>query len=190
LLDLGTLDTTAIRLSIPAAASTLAPPESYWQIGSIACRWLWPLGSEYAWGDSVTTTAHVEGDRTRDRLWRGVSVAPPSRRVSLGFETVVESGLDSSPQAVRAGGSEVAEQATARALVGYLRELDGAIGSLLYVPDLPVGDLGGALTVRLGRRYGLLGRMIDGSVTTTTQDGSTRGDAVIDAGQIVIEEDP
>ena len=190
LLDLGDLDTTAIRLTVPAAASSLAPPESYWQIGSIACRWLWPLGSEHAWGEVEETVTHVEGDRTRDQLWRGVQVAPASRRASVEFSVVSESGVDTTPQAVRAGSAHVAEQGTARALAGYLREVEGAAGSVLYVPDVPGGDLGGSVSVLLGRRRFLLGRMIAGGMTTRQREGSERGDLVVDAGQIVFEEDP
>lgn len=189
-LDLSGVDTTAIRLTIPAASSSLLPPEDYWQIGTLAARWLWPLGEEYAWGDAIEEVAHVEGARTRDQLWRGVQVAPASRRVSLQFSTVNEQGLSARPSVVQIGGAEVSRQATARALAGYLRELGGSVGSLLYVPDVPAGSLASALPVLLGRQSFVLGRLAAGDLRRSTLQGSPRGEQAVDAGEIVIEEDP
>ena len=188
LIDLRGLDTTAVRLSIPSAGTHIAPPESYWEVGCLAARWLWPVGSDYAWGDTLDEETHIEGTWTRDRQWRGVRVAPASRRVGLSFESVFELSVDTYPHAVALGGSAVARQATARALAAYLREVDGPAGSLLWVPD--AGDLPSPVTVQLGRGACILGRLAEARVTRTTKPGSRKGSEAVDVGQIVIEEDP
>lgn len=182
-------DATGVRLTVDDGLGA-SPPEGYWEIGAIALRWVHPWGMSPDWSATYSDRINVEGDRTRDRLWRGVQVAPPERSVTLEWPTVPETDLDDpSIGYVQSSGSRVAERGLARALVAYLRHVGGPRSPVMWLPELPAGSMGSSLRVILGRSGGIHGRIITTQLDQQEQAGSTYRTRVITGGAITIEED-
>lgn len=186
------IDVGAIRLRIGSTSNTAAPAEGYWQIGAVGLFWVYPLGDEYAWGRAVDTQAQVEVQNTRDGQTR-VRVAAPARRVvTLGWDPVDQTTIeseDAAPDYVlvtqTGNGQAGAIGGTATMLEGLVRQLDGPALPLLYLPNLPSVETS-ALLYR--RREFVVGRISE-AASAQTVVGTEMVDEVVTPGQLIITEE-
>lgn len=186
------LTVEGIRLSTVAATPT--PAEGYYEIGSLHAMWVHPLGTEYAWGRSITTEAQVEDVRTRDGQRRTVVTGPPRRSVEVEWsDGILQDEIEhaeASPGWVRLGSTVepgAAEVGTALALEGMSRQIDGSDQAVAYLPAIPAM---GADRVHVlhRRRDCLVGRMSP-AITRSVVLGAEHRDEVVQVSTVSIEEE-
>ena len=181
---------SAIRIVIPDVASTTAPAESYWEIGSLIVGRAYPIGYESAWGRVLVTEHPTESVVTRDRQNRVVKVAPPIREVTLNWtdgidQTSVESDTADPDWVALDTDAGASDSGTAYAIDGLLRQIHGDLGTLVYLPRVPVLTGTDVLT---RRRDAVHGR-ISGIYRRETVQGEEHVDEVVRISALTITEE-
>jgi hypothetical protein len=189
LLELGA-DLRAIRLVIPAAASTYAPAENYWQIGTLVAGWAYPFGYVPDWGRRIITELPNEVIETRDRQRRITQTAPAVRSMSLAWSAAIDQTPVEADDAVEPdwvavdSTADASARGTAYVLDGIMREVHGALGELVLMPRVPVLT---GVDVFTRRRDALHGRIAQ-ELTRETVIGDEHVDEVVRVNEVTIEE--
>lgn len=154
LVDLSTIDTPAIRLTLAKSSTTDAVQCGVLKVGKVV-----GLGTRYDWGRTIDLDlAGTEIAEARDRTTRSIVAAPPRRTVSIAWADTAIDQTDvdrhGDPDYLLGAGQAVAGvQSTAYTVEGVAREIDGADTPIVYLPS--VAPMVGSLAV-LNRRHQLL----------------------------------
>lgn len=191
---------SGIRLTIPTPAGSIpAPPQSFWEIGTLIVGAVVLHGDQYSWGRTIETVSGTELLEARDRTTRSRVTAPPHRVISYqwsdGIDTSESSNPAGNPDPSFAAASDHSSSegvtvigSTALQMDGVARRLNGSDSPVVYLPRVARFSAVSPVAVLNRRSELVLGRIIT-PVQIESVQGEELEDEVVRVATVTIREE-